>query len=166
LNAESVIDFCYQIEGCLHWLEQPLPADDLMGFEKIREETTVSLMADESLRSYQDAKVLCELGSVDYFNIKLMKTGGMRAALKMIDLADTYGIDCYIGSMSESMLGTSMGCYTYLQRPKVVGTDLNTFELLDDQIADGIKMNKNKVIFADHDGQIKINKKKIKDYQL
>ena len=144
-NVKTAVSFCKQIEGCLDWLEQPLAADNLIGFREIKEECSVPLMADESITSYKDAKVLFELGGIDYLNIKLMKTGGLRGAIKIIDEAKKYKVKCYIGSMIESILGSSIGCLTYLSRPQIVGTDLNVYELLSGQIASGLSFSQNQV---------------------
>lgn len=59
-------------------------------------------MADESLSSWNDAERFFEAGGADYFNVKLMKTGGIYGALRLIDTATSHGIGCYIGSMIES----------------------------------------------------------------
>jgi L-alanine-DL-glutamate epimerase-like enolase superfamily enzyme len=90
-NVKTAVAFCKQIEGCLDWLEQPLAADNLTGFSEIKKESAVPLMADESITSYKDAKVLFELGGIDYLNIKLMKTGGLRGAIKIIDWEAPWG---------------------------------------------------------------------------
>lgn len=125
VSAPRALIFCRQVEGCLNWLEQPTLGEDVLAFRAIRQQADVPLMADESLHGYGHARLLIELGGVDYFNIKLMKTGGLLAALRIIDLAAEHGIRCQVGSMVESSLGCLMGCYTYMARPaQMVSTDM------------------------------------------
>ncbi len=164
-DVKTAVTFCKQIEGCLDWLEQPLAADNLSGFREIKKKCAVPLMADESITSYKDAKVLLELGGVDYLNIKLMKMGGLRGAIRIIDEASKYKVKCYIGSMIEGFLGSSMGCLTYLSRPQIVGTDLNVYELLKGQIASGLTLLQNQTYLSKkYSLGVSIDIDKIKNY--
>lgn len=148
ITTENAISFCKEVESCLDWLEQPILARNLMGFKKIHEQTSIPLMADESLHTFEDAELLLELGGVDYFNIKLMKTGGMRMALRIIDLAAKYGVKCQIGSMLESSIGAMMGCQSYFLRSNIISTDLNSYALLKKNIASGLEIAHNHVVVS------------------
>jgi len=139
-DVETAVSFCLRVEGMLDWLEQPTLSSDLMAFSKIRQAASVPLMADEAVHGYEQAKLLLELGGVDYINIKLMKTGGLLRALDIIDLAAQYGVKCQIGSMLESSLGASMGCQAALIRPQIISTDLNSYDLLKDNYASGLRI--------------------------
>ena len=139
-DVATAIDFCRRVEDLLDWLEQPTLASDLLAFSKIRRRSSVPLMADEAVHGYEAACMLLELGGVDYFNIKLMKTGGLLRALDIIDLAEAHGVRCQIGSMLESSLGASMGCHTALIRPQVISTDLNSYDLLKENFAAGLRI--------------------------
>lgn len=138
VDPVTAIDFCQQIDGCLDWLEQPILARDLLGFGEIKRHTAVPLMADESVHSYEDAELLLALGGIDYLNIKLMKTGGLLPALRIIDCAAAYGVRCQIGSMLESALGVSMGCHAFLLRPAVINTGLSAFRMLKVNVGTGL----------------------------
>jgi len=139
-DVETAISFCQRVAGMLDWLEQPTLASDLMAFSKIKQAASLPLMADEAVHGYEQAKLLLELGGVDYINIKLMKTGGLLRAIDIIDLAAQYKVKCQIGSMLESSLGASMGCQTALIRPQIISTDLNSFDLLRDNFASGLQL--------------------------
>lgn len=151
-DVETTIAFCRRIEGNLDWLEQPTAAGDLMAFSKIHQHTGVPLMADEALHSYEQAHMLLELGGVDYFNIKLMKTGGLLRAIDIIDLAAEHGVKCQIGSMLESSLGASMGCHAALIRPQVISTDLNSFDLLKENYARGLTLDGTRLLLDSAEG--------------
>ncbi len=125
VDVERTVAFCRQVEGCLAWLEQPFHAERRTAFKEARAQIDVPLMADEALHSVGDASLLLELGGVDYFNVKLMKSGGLFAALDLLDLADANGIRCHVGSMLETSLGCLMGYYAACARPsQIVSTDL------------------------------------------
>lgn len=133
VTVKETLQFCKQIGNRLAWLEQPILGNDLLGFKEIKKRTTTALMADESITSYKDLKILLQLKAVDFINIKLMKTGGYRGALAFIDLASRYGVKVHIGSMIESAYGIYMGLLLALARPEIVSTDLNVYDLLEKQ---------------------------------
>lgn len=89
----------------LAWIEQPVKAQDWEGLKKLREAVDVPIMADESLYSYYDALAMAKDSVVDYFNIKLAKSGGMYLGGKIKAIADAANIPCVLGSMIESSLG-------------------------------------------------------------
>jgi L-alanine-DL-glutamate epimerase-like enolase superfamily enzyme len=151
-DVETTVAFCRRIEGKLDWLEQPTAAGDLMAFSKIHQKTGVPLMVDEALHSFEQAHMLLELGGVDYFNIKLMKTGGLLRAIDIIDLAAEHGVKCQIGSMIESSLGASMGCQAALIRPQVISTDLNSFDLLQENFASGLTLEGTRLLLDPGEG--------------
>jgi L-alanine-DL-glutamate epimerase-like enolase superfamily enzyme len=151
-DAATTIEFCRRVEDLLDWLEQPTLSSDLLAFSKIRRHTSVPLMADEAVHGYEGARLLLELGGVDYINIKLMKTGGLLRALDIIDLAEGYGVPCQIGSMLESSLGASMGCHTALIRPQIVSTDLNSYDLLRENYAAGLRIEGTQLLLSQEAG--------------
>ena len=57
-------------------------------------------MSDESLQ-LKDALRLVERRAIDYLNIKLMKCGGIREALKINAICESAGIEVMLGCMAE-----------------------------------------------------------------
>jgi len=124
-------------------------------------------MADEAVHGYEQARLLLELGGVDYINIKLMKTGGLLRALDIFDLAAEFGVKCQIGSMIESSLGASMGCQAALIRPQIVSTDLNSFDLLRDNYASGLQIEDVQLKISQDPGcGMKFEEKELDHYAL
>ncbi|HUD44678.1 MAG TPA: enolase C-terminal domain-like protein [Patescibacteria group bacterium] len=159
--------FCKKIEGKLDWLEQPVLAGNLLSFKQLKAETSIPLMADESMNSYSTAEMLLDLGCVDFLNIKLMKTGGIIAALKIIALAKKYNVKCQIGSMIESQLGTAMGCQLYMCDDSIISTDLNSFNLLSHQYASGLELDTNLLHLKQNPGTgVTVNMKMVDEYKL
>lgn len=84
-------------------VEQPLPAEDLEGTRLLAERTSIPLFADESVRSAEDIPAVA--GAFRGINIKLMKCGGIREALRLIRAARERGMLVMLGCMIESSVG-------------------------------------------------------------
>ena len=93
-----------ELMGLVDYIEQPLAEWDSAGLAELRA-SGIRVMADESLYSPQDAMVLAQLRAVDYFSIKLMKSGGISGAKAVAEIAQAVGIGCYAGTFMESSLG-------------------------------------------------------------
>jgi len=88
----------------IEFVEQPLPKNQLKEMAKLTQLKLFDIVADESLFSLDDAKKILDLNSADILNIKLMKTGGIKEALKICKLAKKYNKQCMMGSMLESII--------------------------------------------------------------
>ncbi|MBC5805249.1 MAG: dipeptide epimerase [Candidatus Eremiobacter antarcticus] len=86
----------FDIEFC----EQPIPAGHPEQLRFVRERSPVPIVADEDCRTLDDVALLA--GCVDGINIKLVKCGGMREAVRMIHAARALGMKVMIGCMIES----------------------------------------------------------------
>ena len=139
-TLDRTVAFARRVEGCLAWLEQPILADDRLGFRKIKRNCDIPLMADEAVHGCGDAKLLLELGGVDYLNLKLMKTGGMLEALRIAELALSHGVLCQMGSMLENQIGCAAAAHTYLCSKNIVTTELCSLGMLREHIGSGIEV--------------------------
>ena len=94
----------------LQSIEQPVRADDLAGMKRARQESGVAIMADESLVTLDQARLLIELGACDYFNIRLSKNGGIGASLAIARLAQEAGVKIQVGAqVGETGILSSAG---------------------------------------------------------
>ncbi len=84
----------------VEFVEQPLPAGDLDGTRWVHERSALPLYADENAGTSADLPAL--VGAFDGINIKLMKCGGLREALRMTHTARALGLKLMIGCMIES----------------------------------------------------------------
>lgn len=107
------------------WVEQPIRAIDIGFFKQLKENASIPLMADESLVDIQDLRILSEHQSVDYINIKLMKSGGIYRSHQLAIQAELAGIECQIGSMVESSIASAAGFHVALARPNIISTELS-----------------------------------------
>ena len=88
----------------------------------LKNQGTIPLAADESLRSLEDARQLIEQKAVDMFNVKITKCGVLES-VRIVELAQASGVGLMIGGMVESRV--AMGCSWGM----VLG--LGGFEILD-----------------------------------
>ncbi|GAB3691430.1 dipeptide epimerase [Spirosoma flavus] len=123
----------------VQYCEQPIKRHDIAGLRQIRQQSNVPIMADESLFDAHDAIRLVREEAVDYFNIKLSKSGGIFEALKINAIAEAAGIPCMIGCMSESRLALTANAHFASARQNVRFYDLDAcFEHANDPIHGGI----------------------------
>jgi L-Ala-D/L-Glu epimerase len=89
----------------IEFCEQPIPAGTPERLRWIRERTSVPLVTDEDSRDARDLAALA--GCVDGVNVKLVKCGGIRAALAMIATARALDLKIMLGCMVESAILTT-----------------------------------------------------------
>ncbi|MCX8161367.1 MAG: dipeptide epimerase, partial [Candidatus Saccharicenans sp.] len=129
----------YGIEFC----EQPVKDSDLYGLKQVRSQSPVPIMADESVFGPADAIKLIKEEACDYFNIKLMKAGGILNSLKIAHVAAAANIKCMVGCMLETRLGLTAAAHLVASQKNIVFADLDgNSEHKVDPIIDGIRVEK------------------------
>lgn len=101
-NAKEAVRIIERLnEYNIELVEQPVPYHDIAGLEYVTKHTSVPIMSDESAFNSKDALRLVERRAVDFVNIKLMKCGGIREAIKINAICEAAGIECMLGCMTE-----------------------------------------------------------------
>jgi L-alanine-DL-glutamate epimerase-like enolase superfamily enzyme len=85
----------------IDYLEQPTPARDFTALAKVKEISSIAIMADESCFTPADLTELIALNAMDLVNLKLLKSGGLTVARDMAKTAAAAGIGVSVGSMME-----------------------------------------------------------------
>jgi muconate cycloisomerase len=93
------------------FVEQPIPRWDLDGMAWLGRRSAVPIMADESCFSPQDAFQIARRGGVSILGLKITKSAGLLGTMAIARIAEAAGLDCYVGCMIETSLGTA----AYLQ---------------------------------------------------
>jgi L-alanine-DL-glutamate epimerase-like enolase superfamily enzyme len=96
------------------YIEQPVGRRDLEGMAEVRRLCGVPVMADEAVLDARDALLAVRLRACDLINIKLMKCGGLLAALTLDAVAETAGVGSQIGTMVESSVASAAGLHLAL----------------------------------------------------
>ncbi|MCL1843066.1 MAG: dipeptide epimerase [Defluviitaleaceae bacterium] len=114
-------------------VEQPLKYWDIDGLATVRARTKISVMADESLHSPQDAMKLAKANAVDIFNIKLMKSGGLYPATQINAIGESSGITCMVGCMFETRIGNAASAALVAAKKNATEADLDSFRHFDEK---------------------------------
>lgn len=86
-------------------LEQPLPADDLVGHSLWATELRTPLCLDESITSAADVDTAAALGACRVINIKAGRVGGYLEAVRVHDLSEFHGMAVWCGGLLETGVG-------------------------------------------------------------
>ena len=131
----------------LEWIEQPLPEEDLDGLRQIREFSPLPIFADEPVRTARDIPRLA--GCVDGVNIKLMKAGGLREAMRMIAVARAHGLQVMLGCMIETSVGITAAAHL---APMVDWADLDGNQTVINDPFTGVRVKDGRLVLPDGPG--------------
>lgn len=136
----------YNIEHC----EEPIARWNFMELPQVRAQSPIKIMADESCFDHHDAANLARINAVDYFNIKLGKSGGIFNALKITETAKAHHIKLQVGCFMESRLAITALVHFAYSSDLIVHYDLDTPLLLkEDPVVGGMVFKENGVVEID-----------------
>lgn len=128
-TAREAIRIMREIEAerfNLDLLEQPVLAHDFAGLKQVRDHIDTPVLADEAVFSALDAEKIISMGAADYINIKLMKAGGLRSALRICAIAETHNVECFLGCMLESKISVTAAAHLACARSIITRCDLDS----------------------------------------
>ncbi len=131
----------------VEFVEQPMPAARLEDIRWVRGRVHIPLIADESCLHTGDIPKL--VNSFDGVNVKLMKSGGILEAYRMLQIARSLGLKTMLGCMIESSIGVSAAAHL---SPLVDYADLDGNLLIANDPYSGVKVEKGKLILPDRPG--------------
>jgi L-alanine-DL-glutamate epimerase-like enolase superfamily enzyme len=140
INAVKNLDAFYEFD--IEFCEQPCRATDWQGMKFVSQNTSIPIMADESLFSIYDAMMIIQDDLSPYFNIKFSKSGGIHNAIKLSHIAEAGSRPSMIGCMSESRLGITAAAHYSLSNGIIKFYDLDSFyEHSENPIIGGVEIN-------------------------
>lgn len=98
---------CLADMGDLLFAEQPVPTTDPRDLARLRGDTRIPIMADESVFTLQDARRLTELGACDILSVYPGKHAGIAATREIAHVARAAGVVCSMGSNLELGIATA-----------------------------------------------------------
>jgi len=108
------------VEECgIYFAEQPVPAGDPADMAEVRRNAAVPIIADESVCTLADAKMLARAEACDVFSIYIGKAGGIAAACEIAKFAEAAGIKCTIGSNLELGVGSAAMIHLACGAPQI-----------------------------------------------
>lgn len=125
VNSSTTLQAMKKLEDCSpDWLEQPVKADDIEAMVEIKSKISVPIMIDEGLRGIREMREIITKRAADKVNIKLMKCGGIYPAMKLAHMAEMAGIECQVGSMVESSVGSAAGFHVAFSKKIMTSVEL------------------------------------------
>jgi L-alanine-DL-glutamate epimerase-like enolase superfamily enzyme len=147
-HADKAIAFSEELKSLnVEFIEQPLPAGDLEGYQRVYAESALPIIADESCITEADVAT-CK-GRFHGINIKLVKCGGLTPARRMIANARDLGLKVMVGCMTESTVGISAIAQLL---PLLDYVDMDGAALLAKDIATGVEVISGKCHYPEVSG--------------
>ena len=129
-NVETALKALVEFEKLgVDAAEQFLPWWDFEGSAEVKAKntTSVAIMLDECIHNIYDAERAGKLDAADYFNIKLMKCGGLYYGAQIADIAEKYGKQCMVGCMQENKISITAGVSLVAAKKAIVEADCDSF---------------------------------------
>ena len=105
-NLTNACEMCNWLANLgVKYVEQPLAQGEEHKLAELRKHSPLPIFVDESCFNSQDIPTLAN--SVDGINIKLMKSGGLTEAMRMVHTARAYGLQVMFGCYSDSTLANT-----------------------------------------------------------
>ncbi|MEH1919203.1 dipeptide epimerase [Nostoc sp.] len=105
-SLEDAIAMCNWLADLgIKYVEQPLPRGEEPSLAKLKEHSPLPIFVDESCFTSADIPDLANY--VDGINIKLMKSGGLTEAMRMVHTARAYRLQVMFGCYSDSSLANT-----------------------------------------------------------
>ncbi|WP_438311845.1 mandelate racemase/muconate lactonizing enzyme family protein [Sporosarcina sp. FA9] len=124
-NSANTLQALRKLEHCsLDWLEQPVVANDIDAMVEIKAKSSIPLMIDEGMCGVPQMREVIAKRAADKVNIKLMKCGGIYPATKLANMAEMAGIECQVGSMVESSIGSAAGFHVSFSKKVITSVEL------------------------------------------
>jgi len=147
-TAEQTIAYAPELKMLgVEFIEQPLKADNWDDLRRVREQSALPIIADESCIIESDVS-RCD-GVFHGINIKLVKCGGLTPARRMIAEARKLGLSVMVGCMTESTVGISAIAQLL---PLLDYVDMDGAVLLAEDTADGIRLDHGRCLYPDAPG--------------
>ena len=147
-KVKGAIEVLNAVEDCnIQFCEEPIGRWNYMKLRKVRNNSPIPIMADETCGDEHDAERLVALGACDMFNIKLGKCGGLYNALKIVNIAAADAMPLQIGGFTESKLGVTAEAHLAYTSDNIMYYDFDTpLMFTEDPISGGIIYEKNGLV--------------------
>ncbi len=102
-------------------LEQPLRANDLGGFRRLRQQKALPILMDEPIVSLADLRAFHELDLLDGVAMKVSRCGGLTEARRIVEYMEQHGLLFFASGLTDPDLSLAASLLLYgayrLERP-------------------------------------------------
>ncbi|OPX11770.1 mandelate racemase/muconate lactonizing enzyme family protein [Mycobacterium sp. AT1] len=119
----------------LDMVEEPSPAEDRIGRQRVAQQVPIPIMADESAPTLADAARELTTGAARVISIKTTRTGFTESS-RLVALATGLGARAVLGTQADSMVGTAASLAFGSAYPQVAREpgELDYFNVLTDDL--------------------------------
>jgi L-Ala-D/L-Glu epimerase len=111
-SVNHAIEILNALANCnVQYCEQPVKYNDFEGLKKVKNNSAIKIMADESCFTNLHAQQLIAMEACDYINIKFAKCGGILEATLIAQTAAKANMPCMLGGMLESKLALTANAH-------------------------------------------------------
>lgn len=144
-NYKDAVYVLNALAGCnIEFCEQPLHKHDDHLLPRLKKDSPIKIMADESVFDHYDASRLINENACDYVNVKFAKSGGILEAQKINAVCEKKNIACMMGGMLESRVALTAFAHFATAFNNIIFYDMDTCMLghKADPVTGGITYNK------------------------
>jgi len=102
-------------------LEQPLPANRLVGYRELRKQRALPILMDEGIVSLTDLETFHQLDLLDGVAMKVPRCGGLTEARRILEYMETHGLLFFASGLTDPDLSLAATLLLYggfnLERP-------------------------------------------------
>ena len=159
-------------EASIVFVEQPVPPEDVLALVEVRKKAGVPVIADESLYTLQDARILAHLGAADVFSIYLGKAGGIGPARRIAAFAESKGIKATLGSNLELGVGSAAMVHLALACRAIAAEEfpcdiIGPFYYQDDIVRDPLLISPGQASATERPGLgVELDEEKVERYRV
>jgi len=86
-TVDHAVDMAQKLEPCrLKWLEEPIEAEDLKGYERLKQSVNIPVAAGENLYAIRSTRRFLELDALSVYTPDLQRIGGVSGWLRLYAL--------------------------------------------------------------------------------
>jgi L-alanine-DL-glutamate epimerase-like enolase superfamily enzyme len=126
-SVQEAIDVARALVGEIEMLEQPTPAEDLEGLCRVKEQSPVPILADQSAAGPASVLALAAEGASDGVSVKMASCGGLRCAAQIDAIARAAKMATMVSCVIEPALLIAAGLSFALSSPNVKYADLDGY---------------------------------------
>jgi len=123
----------YDVEHC----EEPIARWNFMQMRKVKKNSPIPIMADESCGDVHDAARLIKLKACDMMNIKVGKAGGLINSFEIVKLGNKADMLMQVGAFLESRLGMTASAHLALCSDNIIYCDFDTPLMFSEDVVSG-----------------------------
>jgi L-alanine-DL-glutamate epimerase-like enolase superfamily enzyme len=144
-SADEAIKFISSVEKFnIDSIEQPIKRGEASDLAFVKSNSSIPIMADESIVTMDDAKKLIDANACDIFNLRISKCGGLYNTLAIMELSRQMNMGIQLGCLvGETAILSAAGRHlaAFLPEVKFVEGSYSTHLLVEDIAQEEIKFS-------------------------